>query len=271
MNERFIYHERGKDPLYKIWHASKEHLILYFHSDGGSIVCTEKIFPIKKGALVLIAADTYHFTMPDEPERYDRSKIWISPQALSKLLSLLSEQNKIHTLHKQALVYAEIPPQDQPEIHRLFSQLSACRTGDDRELLLLSGCMKLLVYLNRYSTESVPSTAGTVSKAIEFIMQNIGLDMDIDAICAAVNISKFYFCRQFKIHTGMTVMQYILKTRIMLAKSELKGSNLSIGEIAEKYGFSSISYFCRVFKEEEGRSPLQYRKQNRVSTREYDV
>lgn len=79
----------------------------------------------------------------------------------------------------------------------------------------------------------------------------------------AVNISKYYFCRQFKERTGLTIMNYVLKTRIILAKNELKKTELSISEISQKYGFSSVSYFCRVFKEEERCSPLQYRKRNR--------
>jgi len=56
------------------------------------------------------------------------------------------------------------------------------------------------------------------------------------------------------------VMEYILKTRIVLAKNDLLKTNLSITEISEQNGFSSVSYFCRAFKEEEKLSPLQYRK-----------
>ena len=260
MNEKTMYRQQGKDPLYKIWHSSKEHLIIYFYSDGGSIVCTEKVFPIKKGALVLIAADTYHFTMPDDPEAYDRSKIWISTDALNNILSLLSKQSKFQSFQNHAIIYSEIPPVAQPEVDAIFRKAAVRHTEDGQELLHLSCSMQLLVYLHNYSKESVPATSGVMSKAVEFITQNVSLDLDIDTICSTVNISKYHFCRKFKQHTGMTVMQYILKTRIMLAKNELKSTNLSIGEISAKYGFSSISYFCRVFKEEEGYSPLQYRK-----------
>ena len=86
------------------------------------------------------------------------------------------------------------------------------------------------------------------------------MDICIDDICAAINSSKYHFCRQFKKHTGLTVMEYILKTRIILAKTELIKTNLSITEISERLGFSSVSYFCRAFKAESGLTPLQYRK-----------
>ena len=78
-----------------------------------------------------------------------------------------------------------------------------------------------------------------------------------------VNVSKFHLCRCFREHTGMTVMDYILSTRIILAKNELTKTDESILCISEKCGFSSVSYFCRVFHRKEGCTPLQYRKLHR--------
>ena len=262
MKNGIVCHQLGKDPLYKTWHTSAEHLFMYFYSDGGSVVCAEDIFPIKKGGLIFIAADTYHYTMPDVPEIYDRSKLTISRNHLTKILDLLGENNRFKKFTDKAIVYAEIDEKDQKEIDCIFDKLIICDTDDERELTLLSCCIRLLFYLNRYSKVSTSFVSGIMGKAIEYINMNISLDMNIDSICAAVNISKYYFCRQFKKHTGMTVMKYILKTRIILAKSDLKKTNLSVTEICEKYGFSSVSYFSRVFKEEEGCSPLQYRKRN---------
>lgn len=262
MKEQIVCHQLGKDPMYKTWHASREHLFMYFYSDGGSVVCAENVFPIKKGALVFIAADTYHYTMPDNPEEYDRSKLTISQNRMRCLLDLLSEKNRIKNLSNKAIVYSEIDEIEQAEIDCIFNEFSKCPTDDERELVLLACCMKLLVFLNKYCKASSSSVTGIMGEAIDYINKNISLNMDIDSICSAVNISKYYFCRQFKKHTGMSVMKYILKTRIVLAKGDLKKTNLSVTEISEKYGFSSVSYFSRVFKEEEKCSPLQYRKRN---------
>ena len=111
-----------------------------------------------------------------------------------------------------------------------------------------------------YRKASTASVTGTIEKAIDYIGKNIALHITIDDICAVVNISRYHFCRQFKKYTGMTVMKYILKTRIVLAKKELERTMLPITEISERLGFSSVSYFSRVFKEEEHMSPFQYRK-----------
>ena len=124
MEEKIAYHQRGKDALYKIWHASAEHLIMYFYSDGGSIVCAENVFPIQKGALVFIAADTYHYTMPDNPENYDRSKLSISQYHFNRLLDLLGEDNIIKKLSDKAIVYSEVDENYSEEIDSIFNDIS---------------------------------------------------------------------------------------------------------------------------------------------------
>ena len=39
MKERAIVHQRGRDAMFKVWHAADMAKILYTHSNGGSIVC----------------------------------------------------------------------------------------------------------------------------------------------------------------------------------------------------------------------------------------
>jgi len=258
MKEKIVYHEIGKDSLYRTWHASDEHLLMYIYSDGGSIVSGDKVFPIQSGTLVFIAAGTYHYTMPDEPENYDRSKLTIDPRKFNEMMSAL-RGNTFASLTSKAIVYAEIPKENRDEIDIVFQQNERCSTEDEKELLIFSACMKLLFYLNKYSVESTVSAAGLMARAMDYINQNISYEIHVDHICATVGISKYHFCRQFKKHTGLTVMEYILKTRIVLAKSDLIKTKLSVTEISERNGFSSVSYFCRVFKEEEGLSPLKYR------------
>lgn len=86
-------------------------------------------------------------------------------------------------------------------------------------------------------------------------------NLTIDEICKKAHLSKFHFCRLFKNTTGRTVMEYVLETRIVMAKNMLLNEKLSVTEISNRCGFSSISYFSRVFKEKTGVTPLDYKKQ----------
>ena len=61
----------------------------------------------------------------------------------------------------------------------------------------------------------------------------------------------------------LTVMEYILKTRVMLAKGMLSSTDEPVLRVSEECGFSSVGYFCRAFKSEVGLTPLAYRKEKR--------
>ncbi len=262
MAERNVYHDVGQDPHYKTWHVTGENLIIYMHSDGGSIVCGEKIYPIKKGVLCFIGAKKYHFTMPDEPEIYDRSKVFFSSERLENIHAMLPSEHPFRNIFTEdSLVYAQISEEVQDEVEFIFKELYELKSNERyKELLIMSSCIKLFVHLDRFFVESAPKASNLMQRAILYMNQHVLQEIKIDDICAALHMSKYNFCRRFKKTTGITVMEYILKTRLVIAKSYLLKGNSSISEISDKCGFSSLSYFCRVFKEDTGKTPLQYRK-----------
>lgn len=259
MNENIIYRQKGKDPYYKIWHTPHKNMIIYMYSDGGSIVCKEKIYPIKKGSLCFVGAEKFHYTMPDTPDSYERSKIFISTDELQKLLALLPENSPLRNVfNDEAIVYAHI--EDDAPVEQQFEEISSCTNSEYALPMLYSCFMKLLILLHKNAGENVIGSSKGMYKAIEYINSHIYEDISIDNICSAVHISKYHFCRQFKKATGLTVMEYILKTRIVIAKNMLLKEKITITEISSRCGFSSVSYFSRIFKKETGMTPLKYRK-----------
>lgn len=237
-------------------------MIFYSYSDNGCIVCSEKTYPIKEGTLLFIGAGKYHYTMPETPENYVRSKIFFRTEMLRNLLQAISAGEHFRDFSENSFVYAIVPASRRTEVDMMFRQLKNV-SGDliHSEVLLASVILAMLSCLDRFSLEITSADSGYMSKAVEFINRNITGEISIDKICEAVNVSKYHFCRKFKECTGMTVMDYILNTRITLAKSLLREKDNTVTAISENCGFSSVSYFCRVFKEETGRTPLGYRKE----------
>ena len=245
----------GKDPLYKTWHASPDSLIMYIHEGSGSIICSDQLYPLVGGLLVYIASDTYHYTMPNDPGSYHRSKVFLDPDKIKNLL----RPSGLWEVPARALVYAPIPPSEQKQVEAIYARLQQPQTP----LLSAAAVLELMHYLHTFGTESANSPTGFIGCAIGYINQNIAWDITLEDICRAVNVSKFHLCRRFREHTGMTVMDYILSTRIILAKNELLKTDDSILHISEKCGFSSVSYFCRSFRQRVGCTPLQFRKQGK--------
>jgi len=73
-----------------------------------------------------------------------------------------------------------------------------------------------------------------------------------------------YFGALFKSVIGMSPHRYALTQRIEHAKSLLRETALSVGEIAESLGYANIYYFSRQFSLRTGLSPSAYRERHRT-------
>ena len=93
-----------------------------------------------------------------------------------------------------------------------------------------------------------------------YIRDNITEDLSLEALAAVANLSPSYFHKLFCNHFSMTPGDFVLQCRVSAAKSMLLDDELTLGEVAERCGFSSQSYFNYRFKAVVGATPLQYRK-----------
>ena len=66
----------------------------------------------------------------------------------------------------------------------------------------------------------------------------------------------------FKKEKGVTMQQYHNSVRMDEACRLLCSTLMSIGEIADKLGFSDVLYFSRCFHTYTGKSPSAYRKES---------
>lgn len=84
-------------------------------------------------------------------------------------------------------------------------------------------------------------------------------NLSIEMICEEVGISRAHLFRKLKELTNQSARDFIRNIRLKLAEDLLMQGNVTISEIAEKVGFSSISSFSAAFKDKYGLSPNQWR------------
>lgn len=105
-----------------------------------------------------------------------------------------------------------------------------------------------------------PVQDSAVLSAIRFIEENYSHNITLDDICNSVSFSKYYFCKLFKEHTGVTIHQYVTQYRVNKSKELLSYSKLSISAVASSVGFSSSLTFGRQFKEYVHMTPSEFRE-----------
>lgn len=96
--------------------------------------------------------------------------------------------------------------------------------------------------------------------AVQLISGNINRRLTLAEVAGAVHVSVPYLCRVFTNSIGMSPGRFITRIRLEECKTLLRAGELSMGEIAEKLGFSSAQLFSRQFRRCFGLSPSEYVK-----------
>lgn len=99
-----------------------------------------------------------------------------------------------------------------------------------------------------------------VQKVIDYIEENIGEELEFDLLAEMVNTSKFYFQKVFSILCGCTIGEYIRNRRMTLAGYEVVDTEVSVLDIALKYGYESHESFTRAFTRFHGITPSEARR-----------
>ena len=73
-----------------------------------------------------------------------------------------------------------------------------------------------------------------------------------------------HILRIFQRANCLTPSDYISEIRLQKARALLINSPATIGEIADRVGFTSTAYFCRVFKKRHGTNPGSWRRSHRT-------
>lgn len=98
-----------------------------------------------------------------------------------------------------------------------------------------------------------------LNRVIDYIEANLDGDISYDELAKLMALSVYEFRRIFSFMTGTPVSEYVRCRRLTKAVFDLQRSELSITEIAGKYGYDSPSSFSRAFRDMQGVSPSEAR------------
>lgn len=108
------------------------------------------------------------------------------------------------------------------------------------------------------SNSSIPT--GSIQAVYQYITENFRTRITLSNLCFLFGMNKTTLCRSFKAEYGTTILDYINSLKIREAKAFLRQGKMSITEISDQLGFSSVHYFCRLFKLQTHMSPTEYSK-----------
>ncbi|MBC3795995.1 AraC family transcriptional regulator [Acetobacterium tundrae] len=100
-----------------------------------------------------------------------------------------------------------------------------------------------------------------VSKAIDYIVENLNEKISIEDVADYCHLSKYYFSRVFKAETGESVYAFIKRLKMEQSAIEMKlGKEKTITDIGVTYGYSSSNYSSAFKKHHHISPPAEFRK-----------
>ena len=150
------------------------------------------------------------------------------------------------------------------ELIKVFSE----NTSETRELRITETCIRFLrLWYENHKPEEPGAYAtstyvDTFKAMVTYISDNYPEKISLEDIAGAGNVGKTLCAKIFKQFTTKNPGEYLINYRIDKSMDLLKGSNLSITEIAYQTGFNSASHYTKTFREMTGCTPNHFRRGN---------
>ena len=99
-----------------------------------------------------------------------------------------------------------------------------------------------------------------IRDAVDFMEQHMTEEITMADVAAHVNVSPFYFHKGFTILCGYSMTEYMRNSRLALAGEELLTSDVTVMELAMRYGYDSPDSFTKAFTRFHGHAPSTVRR-----------
>ena len=114
---------------------------------------------------------------------------------------------------------------------------------------------ELIFLFSLANTERTVSYDGDISvRVIKYLNENINRNISLEFLANRFFVSKYYLCRVFKKHNGISIHGYITQKRVMQAKLLIEAGETA-SAAAYKVGFRDYSAFYRAFVKIVGLPP----------------
>lgn len=159
-----------------------------------------------------------------------------------------------------------MPPHVSRDVVMLFDKARVYTKDEYKSQLTLLGAFALQLsdLANNLIIKPTPGAGSIVDVTKQYIHDKLSEKISLDTLAENAKVTNSYLCKQFKKATGLTVIEYINRHRIELAKELLTSREVKIIEIAYETGFQSLSQFNRSFHRYTGQSPTEFKSSSKA-------
>lgn len=246
------------DTLLKKPHFHDCHQIILILKGEAELQVNGKALTAKGGDIMIFSRYENH-SVAIRSAKYERYVLHIDPTVINKsspVYSLLTDRpegfcnivNVSKAMHEAVDAFKRILREHQ-SLESLAEEMEQLAVKQ----LLITVCRCTPLDLGTVTDETVTD----IKRRFE---ENCGEPFSLNALAKQYSISASSLSHRFREVTGVSVMGHLMSCRIARAKQLLAETDMDIGLIVEKCGFSDNSNFSRTFKARIGVSPTDFRK-----------
>lgn len=246
------------------WHSvphTHNHMELFYIVGGkGQFLIEDQIYPVNTSQLVIINPNVLHteVSLNAQPLEYivlgvDGIELAISDSDNGQFCVLNpSESVEISSCLRNILREMELKSTGYEDVCQAFMEI-------------------LIIRLMRTIELSAPAESNvlTANRQCAAIRRYIDLhfkeSLSLDQLAEESHMNKYYLSHAFKRQYGISPINYMITRRLEESKYLLAETDLSMSQIAQLLGFSSLSYFSQLFRKTQAITPREYRLRTRES------
>lgn len=238
----------------------------YCLSEAGSLVFENENLHFRTGDITIIPRHVPHTTCSQKGTKSLWSYLFLD------LAAFITDLLPAKTLYDpgssdwfpQTYLFSR---EEHPEIHFIAQRLLIEFRDKPAGWIEVARSLSLVLYhelIRMRASETAPKSehetkSFVLKPALEYIHQNYMQQTNMKQLADICHLSETHFRRLFLSIMGTSPLSFINATRTSQACVLLDTTQLSIAEIAERVGISSIASFNRNFHQIMGVSPREYR------------
>ena len=260
------HHAYNETPPVVGFHQHSFYEIFFFLSGDVDYIIEGKTYALRPGDILLTSCSDIHRPDIRPGKPYERIVIWLEENFFDHLKEFCGEDLSAGFRDAALKDYRLIRPDSATFslLKQLCAKISQAKCSSAVGSGTLAGVYltEFLVHICRayYNPPGLIKNDITENKKINqliaYINTNLASELTLDQLSSRFYTSKYHLSRQFRQFTGLSLYQYIVKKRLILAHNLLRAGHLAT-EACFASGFSDYSNFLKVFKREFGRTPKE--------------
>ncbi|MBQ9197542.1 MAG: helix-turn-helix domain-containing protein [Clostridia bacterium] len=262
--EAYHFVDTNAQPVY---YHSHPHYEIYFFIQGHSRIIVEglDIQPVKGDVLIYPPGIMHRNIHVDAEIPYERFYYFARREFLQSVSA--ADYDIPGTLEKMTQndhYFYHVEENDLARLIALTDQVieASERTHPADKLMNRNRFTILLLEALAMMSSREVAPQSNYSKGMSDLIRYINLHatepLSLDDLAGAFYASKYEILREFKKYTGISIHQYLIMRRILIAQELIK-QGIKPKDASIQCGFSDYSSFYRAFKMRVGASPEQYR------------